>query len=606
MAKQWLMDRWEMLIDVLKDLTLEQEEEIARICQEEIAYWKSRPTMKSLSSLKKPMSDTRQAIKERLEVNDATAWTDPRTGERQHIALKYLNYTPEEWAEMNAQTEERFQQRLEDRKFIDRPDLVVAKAVELLKSSRWADIAAGLAATTGRRLSEVLAEGEFHPKTAYTIVFGGQLKRQDKILDPYEIPTLCEASLVLGSIQRLRSLVDCSKIALDQISIRLGPDVVEAAQRAFESLVPPREGADLYTHLFRAVYGRIACHYYAPPRISDLKYMSTIYGHYWVTGAEGKTQHSYLTTLHYSDYLIGDGAGNIDGRQGIKLSEPGVELLEVFVRAEKEGKTMEEADTLVIEEKKKHGLLRPDQDLMARIRGVRDTLGVPQYNDALPVMVDSFYEARQFKQFLERWEMSLEEVGEQVSQFRLFLSRWQTTIEELNGLLDEAAEDVAKENAKEKDEKKHKTPVAYLREMVASKRTFKQSYEKRHVGKDYATIPTSKLRDIKTTEAATERFRRAVDAIMVSNDATDDPDKRWYVNPAVVVDLVGGKPALASEYLETRRAEIDAHHAKFEPKLRPGFNRRPVPINQRITVPELPGNDEGTEGAGTEEATVGE
>ena len=82
-----------------------------------------------------------------------------------------------------------------------------------------------------------------------------------RLLEPYEIPTLCEAALVLDAVQRLRGLVDCSNIAIDQISVKYGPDAVAAAQRSFEALVPPREGADLYTHLFRSVYGRIACHY---------------------------------------------------------------------------------------------------------------------------------------------------------------------------------------------------------------------------------------------------------------------------------------------------------------------------------------------------------
>ncbi len=177
MAKVWLQDRWDLLVPALEGLTADQEEEIARICQEEIEYWRSRPQMKSASSLKKPMTDTRNALRDRLPLRENNVWVNPRTGKPEHLALKYLNYSEEEWAEMNALSEDRLQERLEDRKFIDHPDLVVAKAVELLKTSRWADISAGLAVATGRRLSEVLSEGTFHPKTAYTIVFGGQLKR---------------------------------------------------------------------------------------------------------------------------------------------------------------------------------------------------------------------------------------------------------------------------------------------------------------------------------------------------------------------------------------------------------------------------------------------
>lgn len=595
MAKQWLENRWGMLFDVLKDLTLEQEEEIARICQEEIANWRARPTMKSLSSLKRPMIDTRNAIREKLPVTDATAWIDPR-GERVHIALKYLNYTPEEYAEIDAQTEEHFQERLENRKLIDRPDLVVQRAADLLRGDRWDGIVVGLAVVTGRRLSEVLKEAEFFPRTRYSVVFAGQLKKEQE-LDPYEIPTLVDAELVLSAWRRLRQLVDCSALSVEQVSKQYSSPVTDLAQERFADLIPPvGDDSDLYTRLCRSVYGRIATHYFAPISVSDIKYMNAIYGHYWIEKAKDeKTKHYYLTTMHYIDYLIGDGQGNIDGRQGIKLSEPGVEILEVFRKAEKAGKPMEEAETLVVEEKKEHGLLRPDPTLMARIRDVRDTLGVKKYNDALPVMVDAFYEVRQLKQFQEGWgTTSLEEIDEQIRQFQLFLNRWQTTILELNGLLDEAAEDVAKENAKEKDEKKHKTPVAYLREMVAAKRTFKQSYSKRHESKDYSTMSLTELRGTRTPEAAAERFRRAVDAIIAYNNSINDPDKRWFVNPAVVVDLVGGKAVSdkqysVANYLETRKDEIEAHHKSFDPVVRPGYNRRPVSIIYRVAVPERPG-----------------
>src|SRR5439155_14331016 len=111
-------------------------------------------------------------------------------------------------------------------------------------------------------------------------------------------------------LTRLRGLVDCTNVDADEISDKYGPQVTDSAQRAYDSLVPGRSGGDLYTHLFRSVYGRIATFYYAKPEISDLKYMSNIYGHYWLFKV-GELQSSYVSTLHYSDYLIVDGHGII-------------------------------------------------------------------------------------------------------------------------------------------------------------------------------------------------------------------------------------------------------------------------------------------------------
>src|SRR5487761_271979 len=110
MAKAWLQKRWETLLPALERLTADQEEEIARICAEEIETWKSRPSMKSPSSLKEPMSDTRNAIR-KLPLTKNNTWLNPKTNQREHIALKHMNYRESEWAGMEKQSEDRLQKR---------------------------------------------------------------------------------------------------------------------------------------------------------------------------------------------------------------------------------------------------------------------------------------------------------------------------------------------------------------------------------------------------------------------------------------------------------------------------------------------------------------
>jgi hypothetical protein len=89
----------------------------------------------------------------------------------------------------------------------------------------------------------------------------------------------------------------------------------------------------------------------------------------------------------------------------------------------------------------------------------------------------------------------------------------------------------------------------------------------------------------KTTEAAYERFRRGVAAIMAYN-ADVVPDSRWFINPKSLTDLVGGKPALASTYLESRQEEIGAHHKEYG--VTHMHNRRPARITDRLRVPDAP------------------
>jgi hypothetical protein len=64
MAKKWLAERWDALLPVIAALDGEQEEELQRVCEEELAQWRARPQMKQASSLRVPLTDTRNKIRE--------------------------------------------------------------------------------------------------------------------------------------------------------------------------------------------------------------------------------------------------------------------------------------------------------------------------------------------------------------------------------------------------------------------------------------------------------------------------------------------------------------------------------------------------------------
>ncbi len=589
MAKAWLRERWQTLLPALASLSADQEEEIARICVAEIVVWKERPSMKSLSSLKEPMTDTRNELK-KIPLTDQNSYLNPRTQQREHIALKYLNYSESEWAQMNQQSEQRFHERLENQQLLEYPGEIVAKADVLLGSSDWREVVVGLAVVTGRRLSEILKVGELHPKTLHTVLFSGQLKRKDEVLKPYEIPVLVEASRVLAAWSGVRKMIDCSRMETEAIGKAYGDEIGKAAERHFAELVPVRDGRDkLFAHLFRAVYPRLAVFSFCPPNVSDIAYVATILGHYWSTGADETQQRNYASSLHYFDYKVGDGAGNIDGRQGIRLGESGIEVLDVFQQkstrstdgsAKKKEKQM---NLLSTDKKKDHSITRMDQATKARIDQVQQDLGVRTQDEALSRVIDEHYVLQQIVALLKPISGQLEVdnpivavqslVDESVQVNRQYNEVFHTSLEELASLLGDAAEE-------------NENPVSYLRDLLSSKRDLRKSYEKRHVGKDYSGLSLKELRNTKTPGAAQERFRRATDAIMFYNDQAAMPELMWYINPAVVTDLVGGKPSLASEYLETRKEELDAHHKKYG--LTPGYNRRPISIKDRITVPESP------------------
>jgi hypothetical protein len=589
MAKAWLQQRWVVLIPALAALSVDQEEQVAQICADEIAAWKARPSMKSLSSLKEPMTDTRNAIRTQIALTDSNAYVNPRSQEREHIALKYLNYSESEWAEMNRQSEQRYHERLENQQILDRPHEIVAKADALLSSNDWTEVVVGLAVVTGRRLAEILKVGELYPKSRYTVIFSGQLKRKDEILKPYEIPVLVEASHVLAAWSRLRTMIDCSAMETEAIGKAYGTEIGAAAERHFADLVPVRDGREkLFAHLFRAVYPRLAIFYFCPVAVTDIAYVSTILGHYWSAGANEEQQRNYQSSLHYNDYRVGDGAGNIDGRQGTRLGEAGVEVLEVFkpkpVAVGSSKKEQKKVDLLGLEKKKDHSATRLSQETKSRLDQVQQDLKVRTQDEAMSAAIDSHYVLQQIIQLVKPL---YEQLGADnpVSAVQALLGeggavqvdqrlgeQFQTNLVEVVGVLSDAAAESEK-------------PAEYLRSLLSAKRDFRKSYEKRHQGKDYSTLPLSELRNTKTPGAAQERFKRAADAIIAYNDQAAMPELRWYINAAVVTDLVGGRPSDAKAYLDTRQ-DVEAHHQKHN--LTPGYNRRPISIKERITVPELP------------------
>jgi hypothetical protein len=229
-------------------------------------------------------------------------------------------------------------ERNEDVKPIEDPDAIVAIATELLGSPQWSEIAAGLAAQTGRRSSELLSTGHFEKKTEWSVTFTGALKRRGELQTlSFEIPTLASSDKVCQALERLREqLPDAADLTPQQVNARYGQVVAKVCDRAFGDVVPARVGGDLYTHLFRAVYATIATFWYCPPSVDPVEFRAAIQGHYAVLDEENpELRRSLAASRHYADFDIADAviARHSGKRKGIKLEESGVEPIEMFREA---------------------------------------------------------------------------------------------------------------------------------------------------------------------------------------------------------------------------------------------------------------------------------
>src|SRR6202043_1604941 len=99
---------------------------------------------------------------------------------------------------------------------------------------------------------------------------------------------------------------------------------------------------------------------------------------------------------------------------------------------------------------------------------------------------------------------------------------------------------------------------------------------------DYPTLPFEQLENLKSPEAAEERTRRAVQAIMAHNQQADRL-ALWYINIQTILDLVGGSSPLIKEYLAAHAQEIEAHHLQYDIHSR--FNQKALPITSMVHIP---------------------
>jgi Telomere resolvase len=265
----------------------------------------------------------------------------------EHWSLDFIKFSTEEYIQLNDLKQDRVAHRNEAVRWLDNPDAIVATAVRLLKSPEWAEIAAGLAVLTGRRVSELLATAHFTPKTKWSVLFSGAVKRGKESGLSFEIPTLTTAQNVCEALAKIRlELPQAQEISIQAVNATFEPAVIRACDQHFAGLVPTREGKDaLYTHLFRAVYATIASFWYCPQQVNEIEFRAAIQGHFQILNESRSTlRRSLAASRHYSDYEISDAViAQYQGkRKGIKLGIAGIEVIEMFKDAVIRGTTVPE------------------------------------------------------------------------------------------------------------------------------------------------------------------------------------------------------------------------------------------------------------------------
>jgi hypothetical protein len=351
MATKWLEERWANLIPALEPLGNDKCEEIRAICEAEKEWWRKRPGIKKQGSLGKPMTDTRNHIREVLEVRDDNSWINPKTGVSEHIALKYMNFSTEEWRQMALPADVELQARLAEVLELRDPGTVVALGERLLRMSAWPELVLGIGLNTGRSLAEILKTGIWHPKTSYSLLFSGPMTVYEKMCPFFEIPTFSRAEVVLEAISRVREMfgMQFAYVTRRDVGRQCGPMVRQVTYQYFGDLVPTRRDGDLYQALARGVYSRLSAYYYCPPEVDELLYMATVKDYRRILEAQSEEERlTFAVAGSFLDYMIVDVSGIRDESLGVRLGEPEVELLEVFQKGEPEKPVQPDGESEVV------------------------------------------------------------------------------------------------------------------------------------------------------------------------------------------------------------------------------------------------------------------
>jgi hypothetical protein len=552
------------------------------------------------------MDTTRRSLKDHLGEN--------------HFCLDYIKFSTEEYIELNNLKQGRIELKNEQIQFLDDPHAIVKKAIALLDSPEWSEMAAALSVLTGRRSSEILSTARFSQCTDWSVTFTGALKRggETQVLS-FEIPTLAPATLVCQALAKVRKqLPDAANLPPEQVNSRFGAAVIAQCDRHFQDLVPCREGKDnLYTHLFRAVYATIATFWFCPPRVNDVEFKAAIQGHYAILDEENSERRRSLTaSRHYSDYEIADSViARYNGRRkGVRLGEDGVPVISPFrersseqpkphrkkhfssVRIWRDDKPLLDSlferlgldATLNQSQKMAHLLLwvnRRLADSPQPLQGEFDLSLIPSEDQAISSPDPQEATASTAQVFLQPDDEPDPEPPDKISSPPVEEAPTPSGLEEkLERLIDVMAQFLSLQMAQAtapKPSPPKKSPPPKDAPAPPSEAAIKEAAIANKEAAVSESAPTAIANDDKPSRSprhspeAEAAINNAIDALIAHNNKTELHDLKWFISINSVKELVSHltkSQRLVQKVMVSRQQEIDSHHSQHQ--LEPNHNHR--------------------------------
>ena len=252
------------------------------------------------------MSQIRNAIKEWQSVTglDDSLCYPQQTKEgivQQHFALLFMNYSQAHHKTRKEPTEERKNEQRRNLSPIKCFDKYIETIENLLDSPDYRELAVGLIAATGRRISEILSTASFVQIGQFEADFEGQLKAKGEERK-YSAFTLVESYKVVDGLLKLRRMAEIKEMKhwnLAEIDSGKNNTVNRFVKAHFATLIEPPHGEkELSTKNLRAAYAAIAIYLFCPSNHSESLFIKERLGHT-----------SDATASNYEDYQVVDTNG---------------------------------------------------------------------------------------------------------------------------------------------------------------------------------------------------------------------------------------------------------------------------------------------------------
>lgn len=220
---------------------------------------------------------------------------------QQHYALLFMNYSSDTHKERQKPTEDKKTEQRRNLAPINCFDKYIETIERLLDSSDYRELAVGLIAASGRRISEILSTASFTQTGQFEADFEGQLKAK-KQTGKYPAYTLVESYKVVDGLLKLRRMAEIKEMKnwnLAEIDSGKNNTINRFVKANFGDLIDPPHGeSELSSKNLRAAYAAIAIYLFCPSNHSESLFIKERLGHT-----------SDSTASNYEDYQVVDANG---------------------------------------------------------------------------------------------------------------------------------------------------------------------------------------------------------------------------------------------------------------------------------------------------------